>query len=353
MKVCLLSMKGNFDASIGQGVQRYMYYTWKTLERIQKNYGRLDKVELGIGRGLPMRKASFTLLSLLHDFSNYDIVHTPAPIMFNPLWRGNAKMITTVHELIIIDEKSPCTKSVEKDKKPNMMVRAAAGFVGTRIKKQILDSDELIVNSTQTRDEAVKLGFSKSHINIIKWGLDGRFLKGFTKPPKKFTVGYMGALNARKNIGFAIRAFKSMEGRDVQFRIYGDGPERDELERLAVSDSRIELMGFADEKMHVSVYDEFSVFVFPSVYEGLCLPILEAQARGLPVIIYKHANIPKEIRKYCFEAEDEEHMAQIIKEIKENGYDERLRMKAAQNAREYTWENAAKETVEVYRRACL
>jgi len=52
--------------------------------------------------------------------------------------------------------------------------------------------------------------------------------------------------------------------------------------------------------------------MFPSLYGSFGLPILEVRARGLPVMIYKYGKIPREVRKYCFEAESPEHMAQII-----------------------------------------
>ena len=86
------------------------------------------------------------------------------------------------------------------------------------------------------------------------------------------------------------------------------------------------------------------------MYEGLGYPILEAQSRGLPVIIYKYGKIPKEVRKYCFEAESSEHIAQIIENLKENGYNERLRKKATEYARSFTWEKCAKETLKAYKK---
>ncbi|MEM0143782.1 MAG: glycosyltransferase, partial [Candidatus Parvarchaeum sp.] len=97
----------------------------------------------------------------------------------------------------------------------------------------------------------------------------------------------------------------------------------------------------------------FNAFIFPSLYEGLGYPILEAQSRGLPVIIYKYGKIPKEVKKYCFEAESPEHMAQIIKELKENGYNEALRKKATEYARSFTWEKTAKETLKVYKKVYI
>ena len=107
-------------------------------------------------------------------------------------------------------------------------------------------------------------------------------------------------------------------------------------------------MGFAPENKLVDIYDSFNVFVFPSHYEGFGIPIIEAQSRGLPVIIYKYGKIPKEVRKYCFEAESPEHMAQIIEDLKENGYNEKLRKKATEYARSFTWERCARETFNIY-----
>ncbi len=110
-----------------------------------------------------------------------------------------------------------------------------------------------------------------------------------------------------------------------------------------------ELKGYLKEENKLNAYDNFDAFVFPSLYEGLGYPILEAQARGLPVVIYKYGKVPKKVRKYCFEAESPEHMAQIIENLKEKGYNEKLRKKATAYARSFTWEKCAKETVEVYK----
>jgi alpha-1,3-rhamnosyl/mannosyltransferase len=110
------------------------------------------------------------------------------------------------------------------------------------------------------------------------------------------------------------------------------------------------MMGFAPEGRKAQVYDNFDVFVFPSLYEGFGLPILEAQARGLPVIVYGKGRVSEEIRRYCFEAEDEAHMARIIRDLKENGYDERRRREAMAYARGFTWERCAEETVRIYKR---
>lgn len=61
---------------------------------------------LGFGKNLTSRKVSFTLSSLLYDFSKYDIVHTLAPIMYAPPRRGKAKIVTSLQELVMVDKNS-------------------------------------------------------------------------------------------------------------------------------------------------------------------------------------------------------------------------------------------------------
>ena len=117
---------------------------------------------------------------------------------------------------------------------------------------------------------------------------------------------------------------------------------------MAAGDNRISFKGFVPKDQMVKAYDSFDVYLHPVLYTGFEMEILEAQARGGPVIISKNAQVPKEVRRYCYEADDEGHMAQIIKELKDNGYDEKLRAKALDYAREFTWRKTAEETLKVY-----
>jgi glycosyltransferase involved in cell wall biosynthesis len=200
--------------------------------------------------------------------------------------------------------------------------------------------------------EAVSLGYPKDRIFIVSHGVDERFLSR-TKRRKggAFKVGFIGALNVRKNLSMAINAFKRASSSHMQLEIWGRQIlEYENLRLLASGDRRIKFMGFAPEGRLVDIYDSFDVFVFPSLYEGFGLPIIEAQARGLPVIIYKHAKIPEEVGRYCFKAEDEDHMSRIITKLCANGYDEKARKRATKYARGYTRRKEALATLQVYKK---
>ena len=147
---------------------------------------------------------------------------------------------------------------------------------------------------------------------------------------------------------FGIKAANTIKSKNIFFDIWGKKEfEYEYLVRIS-KNKNINFKGFAPEKNLIDIYDSFNAFIFPSYHEGEGLPILEAQSRGLPVIIYKYGKTPKEVKKYCFEAESPEHMAQIINDLKENGYNKKLRKKATEYARSFTWERCARETFNIY-----
>ena len=168
--------------------------------------------------------------------------------------------------------------------------------------------------------------------------------------PQFFKWEKKGGLNVRKNVSFAINAFRKIKDRSFQFKIYGKGPETLRLKEQASGDTRIRFMGFAPEEQIVDIYDSFDAMVYPILYTGFEMEIIEAQARGIPVITYKEATIPVEVKKYCIEASDESEAAAIVEDIKENGYNAAKRQAAMKYARSFTWERCARETLTVYKK---
>ncbi len=226
-------------------------------------------------------------------------------------------------------------------------------MVKAYVKDAIMESDFLLFDSIQTMNEVrKKFNFGRDG-KVVNIGVKDQLIK-LPKSKKeedgKFTVGYIGSFAYHKNVMMLMQAANIIDEKGYSFQIYGSGVEYKHLEEFRVQNKikSVKLMGFASEEKIVEIYDSFDAFVFPSLYEGFGLPILEAQARGLPVIIYKKGKVSEEIRKYCFEADDPVQMASIIEDLRENGYDEQRRMKATAYARSFTWEKCAKETLKVY-----
>ena len=354
MDVALLGMKGNFNNKLGQGTQRYMHELWKNISMIKHEGINVRKLELGFGKSDLARKVSFTFSVAMQYMGGYDIVHVLHPIMFNPpLRKRTTKIITTINEFIVLEEDNPYRKAeaISAAKKGFKLQNIARNSIGSVIRNQMLESDYLLTISDKTRREAIRLGVERDRIFVVNLGLDERFTTPLNKKKRNtvFKVGFIGGFNIRKNAIFAIRAFRHIPNKDLVFELWGKPMlEYDKCVEAASGDRRIQFKGFAPEDKLVDVYEGFDVFVYPSLYAGLELEILEAQARGIPVIIYEGGNITKEAR-YYFAARDEKHMAEIIMDLKENGFDEAKRLKAMKYAQSFTWRKTAENTVEVYR----
>jgi glycosyltransferase involved in cell wall biosynthesis len=123
-------------------------------------------------------------------------------------------------------------------------------------------------------------GRSPSH--VVNLGIDvERFASGRAALPKREgrpLVGNVARLAAQKDHRTLLNSAALMP--EADFAIAGDGELRDELERAAGPNVR--LLGRRSDVPDVLA--SLDVFAFPSLYEGLCLAVIEAQAAGVPVV---------------------------------------------------------------------
>ena len=344
LRITLLSIK-EVEAR-EQGIPRYIKELYQNLKVMQRsNDISVKKFYFPYIRRLG-DALSFELGSVFNTIDETDIVHIPTGFFIAHRLPKETKVVSTVHDINPIPV-SARTKNLSyflKDRIWNYIALKRGIDYNLRI------SDAIITNSSQTKEEVINLGFDKKKVFVVNSGLDKRFLNPkITVADNRFNVGYIGSFATNKNIEFILESAKQLKNK-VTFSLWGAKTyDYETLVENAKTLKNVKFMGFAPEDKIIGIYDSFDVFVFPSLYEGFGLPILEAQSRGLPVIIYKYGKIPKEVRKYCFEAESPEHMAQILDDIKKNGYDEKLRNKATAYARSFTWEKCARETLEVYK----
>ena len=334
MRIGLITTKGGFSGSSGSGIFRYAHELYKNLAALQSQNFELGKVEIELNSRIDkIRMLAFFYRTAFFNDSSYDITHLMEPgIIYSKLFK-RAEIITTVHDLAGHFNKWEFNSA------------KALGFyyLLKAAERLSLNSDYIIADSSQTKTEIAAIGYPRKRVFVVPLGIDGRFYK--ERPGIKnriFTVGSVGELSATGNRRIS-DIVSHIESRDITINLWGRPNSRAHL-----NDKRINVMGFAPEKQLIKTYDTFHVFVCTTLYSGFELAIFEAQARGIPVVIYKNSKIPKEVRRYCLEAGDEAGMAGIIEHIKNNGYDEKHRKKAMEYARSFTWENTARKTLDVY-----
>ena len=116
---------------------------------------------------------------------------------------------------------------------------------------------------------------------------------------------------------------------------------------------RIILLGHFDDKEIALLYNAADIFVFPSLYEGFGLPVLEAFACEVPLICSNATSLPEVAgdAAYMVDATEPDQIATAIVDIVS---DSKLRKslieKGRKRAQQFTWEKCAKNTLEVYKK---
>jgi len=101
-----------------------------------------------------------------------------------------------------------------------------------------------------------------------------------------------------------------------------------------------------------TLYAFATIFVFPSLYEGFGLPLLEAMASGVPVIASNRTAIPEiagEAAIYVNPENPEDLMHALEHLVADQDAQTRLREKGLDRVKQFSWEKAAQETLSLYR----
>jgi glycosyltransferase involved in cell wall biosynthesis len=352
-RVAITGRANSFSNGYGQGIERYKY---EITRRLISNYTDDILVQKNELKPLPLniqnRSASallFLMGALFSRFQGYSIVHNLEQMpLISPLKGQNVKTIQTLYDFQAVDNPA----SLETKKSFVAHSRMALFVQLARVQNFYKDKcDHFIAISSTTRDSAVKHGFDPRKITVINLGIDERFSSHKNRFPNTKTVGYVGSFSINKNLLFALKSFEKIKDENIEFKIWGKGQSFDIYKNLDPSlrfDSRIKFMGFAPENKIVDIYDEFQVLVFPSLVEGFGIPVLEAQSRGIPVIILKNSILPPEVRKYSIEVNDYTEMSEAVTEIMNGSFSDTKRKEMINYSRSFTWDLVAKKTFDLY-----
>ncbi len=114
----------------------------------------------------------------------------------------------------------------------------------------------------------------------------------------------VGILERRKGIDLLIRAAAQLlpDYPDLSLTLVGRGPQRSELEALAMKlglGKRVNFLGYVRDDELQDLYARSGLFAFPSLQEGFGLVLLEAMAHGLPVVTSATASIRETVGEYA------------------------------------------------------
>jgi glycosyltransferase involved in cell wall biosynthesis len=177
--------------------------------------------------------------------------------------------------------------------------------------------------------------------------------------PDRFIL-YVGTIEPRKNLPRLIEAFAAARRAGIPHRLVCAGPygwsSRDlssHIERCGVRDV-VRFTGYVPFDDLPAIYNLADFFVFPSLYEGFGLPVVEAMACGTAVITSATSSLG-EIAGDAAELVDPTNTESLLAAIRRLATDPALRREIAergrQRSRAFSWAQTAKEMLAVYHRA--
>jgi glycosyltransferase involved in cell wall biosynthesis len=170
----------------------------------------------------------------------------------------------------------------------------------------------------------------------------------------------VGTLEPRKNVVGLLEAYARLPGPRPPLLIGGGSgwrfsPIFDTVQRLGLQ-SQVTFRGFVDEDELPRWYNAARLFVFPSLYEGFGLPVLEAMACGTPVITSNAASLPEVVgdAAVLVRPDDVDGFANaMIRLVNDAALRAELCKRGLERAKIFSWEHAARELVELYREVLL
>jgi glycosyltransferase involved in cell wall biosynthesis len=215
-------------------------------------------------------------------------------------------------------------------------------------------ADRVICPSAYTADDVcARWGVARDRVRVIP---DAPALPlGSLEPPPGPYLLAVGDLRAKKNLGALVRAFVALRRSDgIPHRLVLAGVDSGAGPSLLASagGEPVELTGYVSDAALDALIRGAELLVHPSLYEGFGLVVLEAMARGTPVLAANATSLPEaggQAAAY-FDPHDPDDLGRRLAALLADGAARaELVRDGLARAAEFSWERTARETVAVYR----
>lgn len=291
-----------------------------------------------------------------------DLVHYPyfEPFFLTLPIRKPAKAVITIHDLIPLVFREHFPVGIK-------------GRLKWEIQRFSLKSvDAIITDSESSKKDIIRLtGVKNTKIHVVFLAPASEFrqindtllLRSIREKynlPDKFAL-YVGDVTWNKNLPRLIEAIKSV---DIPLVMVGkalisedfdkSNPWNSDLvkvQEIVKDSSQIIRLGFIPTGDLVAIYNLATVFVMPSLYEGFGLPVLEAMACGVPIVVAKTSSLPEIAGQAALWVDpyNTESITDGIKEVLKNkAIRDELIKKGFSQVKKFSWQKTMEKTVMVY-----
>lgn len=195
---------------------------------------------------------------------------------------------------------------------PEWLSRRIRLFAPALIKRLVLRADQVIVGTVHGAHEvATHFRIPESRISVVPWGIGPHWFEPVSEPTRQAVLDKyglqpdyfltVGTVQPRKNIDTLLAAYRLLppslrqRHRLVIVGRYGWGESRllAQLEDAVARGDVIWLRSVASDEEVRALYTAAHVYVFPSLYEGFGIPLLEAFAAEVPVVASNRTALPE------------------------------------------------------------
>lgn len=251
---------------------------------------------------------------------------------------------------------------------PDRFPRLQRLYLASQTRRSCHQARRVTTISDSGRDDLQRLfGLPLTKIDVIRPGVDPLFcpqpeavIQAFRHKqslPNQFIL-HVGTLQPRKNIPTLLKALAALHRPEIPLVLVGGrGWLYEEIdatiEKLNLQ-QQIIFAGYVPDEQLPLWYNAASLLVFPSVYEGFGMPIIQAMACGTPVIAANNSAIPEATGQAAllFEPYQVNHLTNHLQDVLNNpNLALTLRQQGFQQARQFSWERSGREMAESYRQA--
>lgn len=275
-----------------------------------------------------------------------DVVH--ANNYFAPRGLAHARLVYTLYDLVPLDHPEYLTEA-------NRLVCFEGLFEAS------LRADLLLAISAHTRDRFLAHfpHYPADRVRVVPPA--SRFEAAPGAAPAGLEPGgfwlSVGTLEPRKNLRRLLRAFARVATDRPLVMAGGRGWLEEGLEsfvgELGLAD-RVRVLGYVDDATLAWLYANCFAFAYPSLVEGFGMPALEAMSLGAAVVTSNRSSLPEVTgdAALAVDPEDEEALAAALARLEsEPALRDDLRARARERARRFSWDEAARRTLELYAEA--
>jgi glycosyltransferase involved in cell wall biosynthesis len=331
-------LNGRFHGHQPTGMQRY------AIELAKRFGGRIDSAY--------PRRPLFGAVG--HAWEQF---YLPGAARGKLLWSPNntgpvsvAAQVCTFHDLIPLD-------------RPEWFNARFAAWYGWLLPRLARRVQHIIAVSHFTKTRIVdRFGLAPENVTVVENGVDERFaprssaeIAAVRKTLQIDSPHYIlcvGSVEPRKNTSRLVQAWAQIQHRlPREISLVIAGPKGKSLVFSDVSfeqlPPRVQLTGYVADEQLPALYSGALAMVYPSLYEGFGLPLIEAMACGTPVVTSNTTSLPEVAGDAALLVDplDVQSIADGIERLVESSsLQERLRVEGQERAKHFTWERTAEQT---------